>query len=151
MAPSALGMQGSRGLTVIDQLRSATDALNKGDPEPFVALMAVDLEWRGVSHGHLWWKHTPACQGPDQALEVMKHQIRKRADNRLRVRPEYTQVGEDTIIGSTEWMGTDGRRRVRYQVLTLRDGRIVDLQGCATRREAERFARRRTRSAAGKT
>jgi hypothetical protein len=28
-------------------------------------------------------------------------------------------------------------------VLTIRDGKIVDLQGCATRRQAERFARRR--------
>jgi hypothetical protein len=30
----------------------------------------------------------------------------------------------------------------RYQVLTIRDGRIVDMQGCRTKREAERFARR---------
>jgi hypothetical protein len=31
---------------------------------------------------------------------------------------------------------------VRYQVLTFRDGKIVDMQGCSSRREAERFARR---------
>ena len=49
---------------MIDQLRAATDALNEGNPEPFAALMADDSEWRGVSHGHLWWKHTPACHGP---------------------------------------------------------------------------------------
>ena len=28
-------------------------------------------------------------------------------------------------------------------MLTLRDGKIVDMQGCATRQQAERFARRR--------
>ena len=127
---------------MIDQLRAATEALNEGDPEPFAALMAADSEWRGVSHGHLWWKQTSACHGPDQALEVMRHQIRKRAENRLQVRPEFEQVGEDKIIGSSEWMGRDGRRQVRYQVLTLRDGKIVEMQGCASRREAERFARR---------
>ena len=33
--------------------------------------MADDSEWRGVSAGHLWWKHTPACHGPSEALEVM--------------------------------------------------------------------------------
>ena len=46
---------------MVDQLRAASDALNEGNPEPFAALMADDSEWRGVSHGRLWWKHTPAC------------------------------------------------------------------------------------------
>jgi len=27
-------------------------------------------------------------------------------------------------------------------MLTVREGKIVDMQGCASRREAERFARR---------
>jgi hypothetical protein len=49
------------------------------------------------------------------------------------------------IIGSTKWLGEDSRRQERYQVLTFRDGKIVDLQGCATRRHAERFARRQVR------
>jgi hypothetical protein len=58
------------------------------------------------------------------------------------VRPEYTALGDDTIIGSTLWVGEDGRRRERYQVLTIRDGKIIDMQGCKSRREAERFAKR---------
>jgi ketosteroid isomerase-like protein len=45
---------------VIDRLRIAVEALNHGDPEPLASLFAEDAEWRGVSHGHLWWKHTPA-------------------------------------------------------------------------------------------
>jgi len=44
---------------VIDQLRAAAEALGRGDPEPFVSLLAEDAEWRGVSHGFLWWKRTP--------------------------------------------------------------------------------------------
>ncbi len=72
----------------------------------------------------------------------MSFQIAKRGERRLEVRPEFTQVGEDKIIGSSEWMGTDGRRQVRFQVLTFRDGKIVDMQGCRSRREAERLARR---------
>jgi hypothetical protein len=58
------------------------------------------------------------------------------------VQPEFTQVGGNTIIGSTQWLGADGKRHERYQVLTLRDGKIIDMQGCASRREAERFAHR---------
>jgi len=58
------------------------------------------------------------------------------------VLPEFTQVGYDRIIGSTQWMGADGIRHERYQVVTVRDDKIIDMQGCASRRAAERFARR---------
>ena len=68
--------------------------------------------------------------------------MKKGGDRRIEVQPEFTQVGDDKIIGSTQWLGADGRRQERFQVLTLRDGKIVDMQGCASRREAERFARR---------
>ena len=36
----------------------------------------------------------------------------------------------------------DERSR-RYQVLTIRDGRIIDMQDCRNRADAERFARRK--------
>jgi len=68
-------------------------------------------------------------------------QIQKRGERRIEVQPEFTQVGSK-IIASTQWLGAEGARHERFQVLTLRDGKIVDLQGCASRREAERFARR---------
>jgi hypothetical protein len=51
------------------------------------------------------------------------------------------QVG-DKIIGSTIWRDDDGEDVERYQVLTLRDGKIADMQGCRTRSDAERIARR---------
>jgi hypothetical protein len=70
-------------------------------------------------------------------------QIRKRGSRRLEVQSEFTRVRDDVIIGSAAWLGADGRRQERYQVLTLRSGKIVDMQGCATRQEAQRFARRK--------
>jgi hypothetical protein len=72
----------------------------------------------------------------------LSFQIRKRGDRRVEVQPEFTQVGDDKIIGSSHGLGADGRRQERFQVLTLRDGKIVDMQGCTTRRQAERCARR---------
>ncbi|HVC88661.1 MAG TPA: hypothetical protein VNC40_14720 [Gaiellaceae bacterium] len=72
----------------------------------------------------------------------MQFQIKKRGGRRIEVQPEFTQIGDDKIIGSTTWLGADGRRQERFQVLTLRDGKIVDMQGCMSRRIAERFARR---------
>ena len=71
----------------------------------------------------------------------MNFQIRKRGQRRIAVQPEFTQVGDNKIIGSTHCLGADGLRQERFQVLTLRDGKIIDMQGCATRRQAERFAR----------
>jgi hypothetical protein len=70
----------------------------------------------------------------------LEFQINKR-ERPVEVQPEFTMVG-DKVIGSTMWTNDDGRRQERYQVLTIRDGKIADLQGCRTRREAERFARR---------
>ena len=72
----------------------------------------------------------------------MRFQIQKRGERRIEIQPEFTQVGDDKIIGSTRWLA-EGQRAERFQVLTLRDGKIVDMQGCSSRREAERFARRR--------
>ena len=45
---------------VIDELRAAVAALNNGDVEPFIALVDENSEWRGVTRGHLWWKHAPS-------------------------------------------------------------------------------------------
>ena len=78
----------------------------------------------------------------------MRFQIQKRGELRIEVQPEFEQVGADMIIGSTRWLGADRGRQERFQVITVRDGRIVDMQGCASRREAERFAHRRSSSPA---
>jgi hypothetical protein len=72
----------------------------------------------------------------------LESQITKHGGRPPAIRPEYTAIGDDKIIGST-LVDSDGRRQERFQVLTIRDGKIVDMQGCRSRREAERFARRR--------
>jgi len=69
-------------------------------------------------------------------------QIQKQGGRTVHVQPEFSQVGDNRIIGSTQWRDAEGTRQERYQVLTLRDGKIIDMQGCTSRREAERFARR---------
>jgi ketosteroid isomerase-like protein len=114
---------------MIEQLNAAAEALDRGDPEPFVSLIAEENEWRGVSRGRLWWKQTPTWHGPEEAREVLSFQLQKR-NERIRVPVEFTEVGYK-IIGSTEWLAAEGRRPERFQVLTVRDGKIVDMQGCS--------------------
>jgi hypothetical protein len=54
-----------------------------------------------------------------------------------------TQVAEDKVIGSAHWTGADGAPTESNPVaITFRDGKIRDMQECASRREAEQFASR---------
>ena len=45
---------------MIEQLRAAAAALNRGDPEPFASLFADAAEWRGIPRGFFLWRHTPS-------------------------------------------------------------------------------------------
>jgi hypothetical protein len=69
-------------------------------------------------------------------------QIKKRPTP-TQVQSEFMRFGDDKILGSTAWLNDDGSRVERFQVLTIRDGKIADMEGFTSRREAERFARRR--------
>jgi hypothetical protein len=68
---------------------------------------------------------------------------RQRVDRHMSVQPRFELVGDDRVIGSALYVDADGKRQERYQVITFRDGKIVDMQGCASPRAAERFARHR--------
>ena len=73
----------------------------------------------------------------------MQFQIRKRATPPRPIQPQFTRISNGKIIASTQWLDDDGQRRERFQVITVReDGKIADIQGCTSRRTAERFARR---------
>ena len=72
----------------------------------------------------------------------MESQLENRGLHRFELQPAFTQVGEDQLIGTTQWMDADGVRESRSVVLTIRDGKIADMQVCASMREAKRFARR---------
>ena len=55
----------------------------------------------------------------------------------------FTEVGDDKIIGTAQLTDEYGKPRDSNPVVfTFRDAKIVDMQGCASRREAEQFARR---------
>jgi hypothetical protein len=54
-----------------------------------------------------------------------------------------TPVGDNKVIGTARLTDEDGTLRdTNPVVITFRDGKIIDMQGCASLREAEQFARR---------
>jgi hypothetical protein len=55
----------------------------------------------------------------------------------------FARVGDDKVIGTAQLRDGDGKLRGRNPVvITFRDGKIVDMQGCGSRLEAEQFPRR---------
>ncbi len=71
----------------------------------------------------------------------MQFQLNKRGRRPPQITAEFTQVG-DKVIASAPWGPPGDRRQDRFMVFTFSQGKIVDMQGFASRREAERFANR---------
>ena len=73
----------------------------------------------------------------------MQTQIEKHGLHNFEMRPKLTEIGDDKIIGWSQWLDSEGRRHERFHVLTIRDGKIADMQVCGSWRQAKRFARAR--------
>jgi ketosteroid isomerase-like protein len=132
---------------ILPGLREALEAMNRGDVEPAVALLDPDVDWRGRPRGHLWWRQAPSCHGPEQARRNLKLQVDKgqaRPGVKEFALEQVAQVGDCLVVGG-RWTMADGSREVagRFsQVLRVRGGLIVDIQGCTSRRAAMTYARR---------
>jgi ketosteroid isomerase-like protein len=132
---------------ILPGLREALEAMNRGDVEPAVALLDPDVDWRGRPRGHLWWRQAPSCHGPEQARRNLQLQVDKgqaRPGVKEFALEQVAQVGDCVVVGGC-WTMADGSREVagRFsQVLRVRGGLIVDIQGCTSRRAAMTYARR---------
>jgi hypothetical protein len=71
----------------------------------------------------------------------LNFQIQKYGTGRFLFEPSFTEVG-DKLIGRTAWTDPDGTRHERHAVLTIRDGKIADMQVCGSWRQARRYANR---------
>ena len=71
----------------------------------------------------------------------MTFQIQKHGPGRFLFEPTFTEIG-DKLVGTTAWTDPQGTRHSRHAVLTIRDGKIADMQVCGSWRQAKRFANR---------
>jgi ketosteroid isomerase-like protein len=132
---------------ILPGLNDALEAMNRGDVEPAVALLDPDVDWRGRPQGHLWWRHAPSCHGPDEARRNLELQVDKgqaRPGVKRFTLEQVAQVGECVVVAG-RWEMADGSNEDAgrfYQVLRVRGGLIVDIQGCTSRRAAMAYARR---------
>ena len=132
---------------ILPGLNDALEAMNRGDVEPAVALLDPEVDWRGRPQGHLWWRHSPSCHGPDEARRNLELQVDKgqaRPGVKRFALEQVAQVGECVVVAG-RWEMAEGSNEAEgrfYQVLRVREGLIVDIQGCTSRRAAMAYARR---------
>ena len=50
-------------------------------------------------------------------------------------------MSENVLIGSTRWHDGEGSRHERYQVVSVRDGEIIDMQGFGFKSRRQASAR----------
>jgi ketosteroid isomerase-like protein len=118
-------------------VRDTWAALSRGDLSALEAALAVDAKWRAVEDGP--WN----CESRAAIIEVMARNLENGLSGRIE---EVLDLNERAIVGFRPdhhepgaWPLDNG---VRYVVLTLRDGQIMEMKGCATRQAALAYAAR---------
>jgi ketosteroid isomerase-like protein len=115
------------------RIRAAYEAMRSGDVTPLTELMDEKVRWIGSER---LGDPPPECNGREEASSVLK-----RAAQRMPARDiESVAIAGDRILAVANWkedQGPQGVSRV-YNVLTMRDGRIVKMEDFSDRAAAER-------------
>jgi ketosteroid isomerase-like protein len=115
------------------RLRAAYEAMRSGDVTPLTELMDEKVRWIGSER---LGDPPPECNGREEASSVLK-----RAVERMPARDiESVAIAGDRILAVANWkedQGPHGLNRV-YNLLTMRDGRIVKMEDFFDRAAAER-------------
>ncbi len=117
---------------IADQLRVA---LGPADLSEFAHLLDPEVRWGSPGDP------SPSCQSRQQVLAWYE----RGRDSGMRARVADLEILGDRILVKLVLTGTDdarerGGRAIRWQVYTVRDGRIVDIVGFDQRGEATDYA-----------
>jgi ketosteroid isomerase-like protein len=118
----------------IELVRRVWEALIQGGPEVLAEVLAPNAQWYGVEDWQL-------CDGREAIIDVMSRNL----SGRLRGRIEETiQDGSRLIVAFRPEQPARLDRPldegIAYMVVTIRDGYIVEMKGCADRSAAVSFA-----------
>jgi ketosteroid isomerase-like protein len=122
--------------TETDRLvRETWSAVSRGDFAVLDSTLAPDAKWRAVEDGP--WN----CENRSMILRVMKDRTRQDLVGDI---DSVLDVGDRIVVGfrpsghgPDAWPLDDG---VRYVVLTLRDGLVIEMKGCIDRHAAFEYA-----------
>jgi hypothetical protein len=114
------------------RVRYAMEAI---DLDEMARLLAPDARWGAPE------QEVPTCRN---AIEILSWYEMARANGIRADITEVTVVGENIVIGLIILAPAVGKKKAkdqeRWQVLSVRDGRIAEIRGYQRRGEAQRFA-----------
>jgi ketosteroid isomerase-like protein len=116
-------------------VRDTWTAVARGDLDAMEAALAPDARWRAVEDGP--WN----CHSRAEILEVMRGNLARGLAGEI---DEVLTAGDRTVVAfrparprTGSWPLDGG---IRYVVLTVRDGLIAEMKGCADRAAALQYA-----------
>jgi ketosteroid isomerase-like protein len=111
----------------IEVVRRAWEAMIEGGPEILGDVLAPDARWYGVEDGQL-------CDGRKAIIDVMSRNLAGRLRGRIE---ETIQEGSRVIVAfrpeQPARVDRPLQEGIAYMVVTVRDGHIVEMKGCADR------------------
>ncbi len=115
-------------------LHRAWEAMSGGDFAVLEEALAADAQWLGVEDGQF-------CENRKTILQVMRRNLRGRLQGRIE---ETIQDGPRVIVAFRPELPAQVDRPldegVAYMVVTISDGKITELKGCADRAAAVTYA-----------
>lgn len=119
----------------VELVRSVWEALTRGDLSRLESALAEDARWRTV------WEGPTNCEGRSTIVQTISRNL---AGMRGSI-DEIVQAGSCVIVGfrpepSSEQADRPLDNGLAYMVVTIREGKISELKGCADRPSAIRYA-----------
>lgn len=116
-------------------IQRAWAAMSRGDLSAFEQELAVDARWRAVTDGP--WN----CESREAILETLSRNLAGGVRGNIE---EALQEGPRVLVAfRPETPPLDGERPlddgIAYVVVTIRDGKLVELKGCVDRAAAEAY------------
>jgi ketosteroid isomerase-like protein len=115
------------------RLRAAYDAMRSGNVAPLAQLMDKNIRWIG---SEMTGDPLAECNSRKEASAVLRRSVERMPARGI----ETVAVAGDRILAVAQWeegQGPPGVDRV-YNLLTMRDGRIVKMEDFFDRAAAER-------------
>jgi ketosteroid isomerase-like protein len=116
-------------------LRRAWEAMARGDLTVLENTLAPDAQWHGVENEQL-------CGNREAILELMRRNLARRLRGTIE---ETIQDGPRVIVAFRPEHPAQVDRPldegIAYAVVTIRDGKIIEMKGCADRAAAIAYSR----------
>jgi ketosteroid isomerase-like protein len=128
--------------TDIELLNRAWEAMSgAGDLSVLERALDSEAKWRGVQDGQI-------CENRKMILEVMERNLH---DGFVEQIEETVEVGERIVVAFRPDQPRNDERPldqgIAYVVVTMRDGRVIELKGCVDRAVAMAYAQTGTTDA----